>query len=308
MLEILFSPAVLINYFYSILRMSTPLVYGSMGAVISKRAGTNNLAIEATMLMSAMAGCMTSIFIKSIWIALLAAIVAGVLVSLFLAVMFLKYRADSRMVCISLNTVALGLAMVVPLIVLGAKGNTSAFPSLTFPSWELPIIKDIPVLGEIFSGQCCLTYIAVPVVIAVWFLLFKTPIGLRIRAAGETPEAAESVGVNVYRVKLLSFMLTGVVSAIGGCFMSMYYLSWFTYGMIAGRGFICLSISNLTNGRPVTAALVAILFGAVDALANNLQGVASIPADLLQIMPYLITVIGVTLVGIMDAKQLKAET
>ncbi|MEF9974167.1 MAG: ABC transporter permease [Clostridia bacterium] len=307
MLEILLSPAVLINYFYSILRMSTPLVYGSMGAVISKRAGTNNLAIEATMLLSAMAGCMTSIFVKNLWFSLLVAILTGVLVSLFLAIMFLKYRADSRMVCISLNTVATGLAMFVPLVVLGAKGNTSASPSLTFPTWSIPFIKDIPVVGQILSGQCCLTYIAILVVIAVWFLLFKTPLGLRIRAAGETPEAAESVGVNVYRVKLLSFVLTGVVSSIGGCFMSMYYLSWFTYGMIAGRGFICLSVSNLTNGRPIMAALVAILFGAIDALANNLQGVASIPADLLQTLPYLVTVIGVTMVGYLDVKRLKAE-
>lgn len=307
MFEILFSPAVLLNYFYSILRMSTPLVYGSMGAVISKRAGTNNLAIEATMLLSAMAGCMTSIFIKSLWVALLAAILTGIAVSLFLAVMFLKYRADSRMVCISLNTVATGLGMFVPLVVLGAKGNTSARPSLTFPAWEIPLIKDIPIIGDIFSGQCCLTYIAVLVVLAVWFLLFKTPLGLRIRAAGETPEAAESVGVNVYRVKLLSFVLTGAVAAVGGCFMSMYYLSWFTYGMIAGRGFICLSVSNLTNGRPIMAALVAIIFGAIDALAINLQGVVSVPADLLQTLPYLVTVIGVTLVGYFDAKRLKAE-
>ena len=288
MFEILFSPAVLLNYFYSILRMSTPLVYGSMGAVISKRAGTNNLAIEATMLLSAMAGCMTSIFIKSLWVALLAAILTGIAVSLFLAVMFLKYRADSRMVCISLNTVATGLGMFVPLVVLGAKGNTSARPSLTFPAWEIPLIKDIPIIGDIFSGQCCLTYIAVLVVLAVWFLLFKTPLGLRIRAAGETPEAAESVGVNVYRVKLLSFVLTGAVAAVGGCF-------------------ICLSVSNLTNGRPIMAALVAIIFGAIDALAINLQGVVSVPADLLQTLPYLVTVIGVTLVGYFDAKRLKAE-
>ena len=307
MLEVLFSRSVIINFLFSVFRMSTPLVYGTMGAAISKQAGTNNLAIEATMQLSAMVGCLVSIFVKDIWFALLCSMLTGVVVSLFLAIMFLKYNADSRMVCISLNTVALGLAMVVPLMVLGAKGNTAGRASLSFPSWEIPLLKDIPVVGEILSGQCCLTYIAIPVVVAVWFLLYKTPLGLRIRAAGESPEAAASVGINVLHIKLISFVLTGLVSAIGGCFMSMYYLGWFTYGMIAGRGFYALSISNLSNGRPLMAAGVAVIFGAIDALALNLQSVAGIPADLLQCLPYLATVVGVTLVGYFERRRLKAE-
>ena len=303
----MFTSTILTNYLYSVVRMTTPLAYGSMGAVISKRAGTNNLAIEATMLMSSMVAVGSSVFVSSPWISLLLGCLVGVAVSLFLAVMFLKYQSDSAMTCISLNTVAAGLAMFVPLVWFGSKGAIQNRPTLRFPSWNIPVIKAIPFVGEVLSGHCVLTYLAVVVVFLVWFILFKTPLGLRIRAAGENPEAATSVGVNVYRTKLISFVLTGSVSGFAGAYMSMYYVSWFSYGLIAGRGFVCLSISNLTDGRPWASYLVAFAFGAIDALAMNLQSIASIPAELLQLLPYLATIIGVTLVGYFEKQRLKKE-
>lgn len=287
--------------------MTTPLAYGSMGAVISKQAGTNNLAIEATMLMASMISVGVSVYVSSPWLALAVGCLTGVVVSLFLAVMFLKYKSDSAMTCISLNTVAAGLAMFIPLIWFGSKGAIQNKPTLKFPSVEIPVIKDIPFVGQVLSGHCVLTYLTVVVVFLVWFLLFKTPLGLRIRAAGENEEAATSVGVNVYHTKLISFVFTGILCGFGGAYMSMYYVSWFSYGLIAGRGFVCLSISNLTGGRPWASYLVAFAFGAIDALAMNLQSIASVPAELLQMLPYLATIIGVTLVGYFEKQRLKLE-
>lgn len=299
--------AIITNYLFSLIRMTTPLAYGSMGAVISKQAGTNNLAIEATMLLSSMVAVGVSVYMSSPWLALAVGCLVGVLVSLFLAMMFLKYKSDSAMTCISLNTVAMGLAMFIPLVWFGSKGAIQNRPTLRVPSWDIPLIKDIPFVGEVVSGHCVLTYLAVVVVFFVWFLLFKTPLGLRIRAAGENAEAATSVGINVYHTKLISFVFTGIVCGFAGAYMSMYYVSWFAYGLIAGRGFVCVSISNLTGGRPWGSYLVAFAFGAIDALAMNLQSIAAVPAELLQLLPYLATIIGVTLVGYFENQRLKKE-
>lgn len=301
------STAIITNYLFSLIRMTTPLAYGSMGAVISKQAGTNNLAIEATMLMASMISVGVSVYVSSPWLALAVGCLTGVVVSLFLAVMFLKYKSDSAMTCISLNTVASGLAMFIPLVWFGSKGAIQNRPTLKFPSVDIPLIQDIPFVGQVLSGHCVLTYLAVVVVFLVWFLLFKTPLGLRIRAAGENEEAATSVGVNVYHTKLISFVFTGLLCGFGGAYMSMYYVSWFSYGLIAGRGFVCLSISNLTGGRPWASYLVAFAFGAIDALAMNLQSIASVPAELLQMLPYLATIIGVTLVGYFEKQRLRME-
>jgi ABC-type uncharacterized transport system permease subunit len=296
--------AFVISFLYSVIRMATPLIYASMGAIISKQAGTNNLAIEATMLISSMVGCITSVYIPNILVAIVAAIVAGILLSLFLAFMFLKLEANCTMTCISLNTMTTGLAMFIPFALFGgSKGSSMGKASLTFPSVQIPLIKDIPVLGNIVSGHCILTYLTIVVTFLVWFIIFRTSFGLRMRAAGENPDSAMSVGIDVYGVKLKSFILTGIVCSLGGCFMSMYYLSWFTAGMVAGRGFIGVSISNLTGGKPFMAVLVALVFGAIDAMALTFQSAFNFPAEILQMMPYIATIIGVTLVSHLEVKR-----
>ena len=298
------SVAFVLSFLYSVIRMATPLVYASMGAIISKQAGTNNLAIEATMLISSMVGCITSVYIKNIWVSVFAAIVAGVLLSLFLAFMFLKLEANCTMTCISLNTMALGLAMFVPFALFGgSKGSSMGKASLTFASIHIPVIKDIPFIGRVISGHSILTYMTIVVTFAVYFIIFKTSFGLRMRAAGENPDSAMSVGIDVYGIKLKSFILTGIVCSLGGCFMSMYYLTWFTAGMIAGRGFIGVSISNLTGGRPLMAIWIALIFGAIDALALTFQSALNFPAELLQMLPYIATIIGVTLVSSLEVKR-----
>lgn len=307
MLKILLSEAVLINYLFSIIRTSTPLIYGSMGAIFSKKAGTNNLAIEASMLVSAMIGCGISNKIPNVWVALFFACLAGLAVSFFMAVMFLKYKADPNMTSTALNTITTALAFIIPLVWFGSKGAIQNVKTLAFPTWDIPYIKDIPYLGQIISGHCVLTYIAPFVVFVVWYLLFKTPLGLRIRAAGENAEAAESVGINVYKTKIIAFIFTGVLCGFGGAYMSMYYVKWFTFGLIAGRGFIAVSACNLTNARPWLSVIISVLFGAIDALSYNLQSISSISADLLQMLPYLATIIGVVIVGILDDRRLKME-
>jgi simple sugar transport system permease protein len=291
-----------INLIYSVIRMATPLIYATLAAIISKRAGTQNLAIEAIMLFSALMGALVSGYSQSLWLGLLGAIGAGVLISMFLAYMSMKLKANMTLTCISLNTLADGLTIFITYVLLGAKGNTLNMKTMVFPDIEIPVIKDIPVLGQILSGHNLLTYMAFLMVGIVWILLFKTVFGLRIRAVGEGAKSAESVGISVVRIQMGAFIMTGVIGALGGAFMSMGYLSWFSKGMVAGRGFIGVSASNLSAARPVLGMVVALLFGAIDAIAMTFQSFA-LPAELLQMLPYLATIIGLTLVSYIDKKK-----
>ena len=291
----------LTGFLYSVIRLSTPLIYSSMGGLITRKSGSNNIALEGTMLLSAMAGAVVSAYTQSLWGGLLGAIGAGLAVSVFMGFMSIVMNADMTLTGISINRLADGLTIFVIFILIGDKGTTIKLPSLTFPVWNIPIIKDIPVLGDILSGHNVLTYFAYVVVFLVWFLIYKTSLGLKIRAVGESPKAAEAAGINVVGIKILAFGLTGIICSIGGAYMSMGYMSWFSASMIAGRGFIGMSAMNLTGGRPFFTLLVDIGFAAIDATAMMLQAL-NLPPEPLQMLPYLCTIIALVVVAKLDIK------
>jgi simple sugar transport system permease protein len=144
---------------------------------------------------------------------------------------------------------------------IGDKGSTSSLVSAVFPKVELPLIRSVPVAGKILSGQNVLTYVAFLMVAAVWLLLFKTRLGVRMRAVGENPEAASSVGIRVNRIKFVALMLSGVLASLGGAFLSMGYMSGFTKGMVSGRGFIALAAAAMGQLSPVPTLVASLVFG-----------------------------------------------
>ena len=150
------------------------------------------------------------------------------------------------------------------------------------------------VLGEIISGHNLLTYGALLSVAVVYLLINKSPMGLRIRSVGENPDAAESVGISVIRTRFTALIITGILSGLGGAFMSMGYVSWFARDMAAGRGYIALAAQNLGNATPLGTCLASFLFGVADALSSSLQ-VLSVPAEFIQMIPYVTTVIGLVI-------------
>lgn len=287
---------------FSTLRLSTPLIFSSMGGLITRKSGSNNIALEGTMLISAMTGAVVSAYSQSLIIGLLGAVTSGLLISVFLGFMSLKMKADMTLTGISINRLSDGLTIFIIFMLIGDKGTTIKLPSLQFPTVELPLIKDIPFIGDVLSGHNLLTYMAFVVVVLVWFLIYKTPLGLKIRAVGENAKAAESVGINVIGIKLLAFALTGIICSLGGAYMSMGYLSWFSAAMIAGRGFIGMSAMNLSGARPFRTMFVAIIFAGVDALAMTLQTL-NLPPEPLQMLPYLITIIALVIVAKADMAQ-----
>ncbi len=276
---------------YSVLRVTTPILFATLGALISDKAGVMNIALEGIMLVSALAGVVFSAWTGSAGMGLLAAIAAGALVGLALAYCALNLKTDIILSGVAINLMASGGTVFLLYLVAGDKGISSSLHSKILPKLDIPGLSAIPGLGTIFSGQNVLTYVAFLSVIAIAIFLYRTPMGLRIRAVGENPNAADSVGISVKRTRYLAIVLSGVLAGMGGAYMSMGYVSWFSKNMTAGRGFIALAAEAMGGATPLGSVLTSLLFGFFDALSNTLQ-LLKIPSEFVNMIPYAATVVG----------------
>ena len=279
------------SFLYSVIRVATPLILASLGAVITSNAGITNIGIEGVMLISALAGVFASAFGFGPWFGLLVAIVTGILCSLAIGYVSMSLKADSVLTCIAFNTMAVGGTVYFMYAVVKDKGTTLALDSGKLPNIKLPGIDSIPVVGDIISNHNIISYVAILMIFVVYVLLYKTPLGLRIRSAGKAPKALSSVGVSLIKTRYIALGISGVLGGMAGAFMSMGYVTWFSKNMTAGRGFIALAADAMGNSTPIGAALSSLLFAVAEALSYSLQ-VTTIPAELVQMLPYLATIIG----------------
>ncbi|MCP4155430.1 MAG: ABC transporter permease, partial [bacterium] len=275
-----------------------------LGALISDKAGVINIALEGMMLIAALTGVIVSALVQSAGLGLLAAIVAGALVGMLLAYFALNLKTNVILAAIAINLIASGGTIFILFVVGGDKGISSSLPSLTLPKVVIPLIDKIPVVGGILSGHNILTYAAFLAVIVMYIFIYKTPLGLRIRAVGENPDAADSVGISVRKVQYLALTISGMLAGFGGAYMSMGYVSWFSKNMTAGRGFIALAAEAMGGATPHGAMLTSLLFGFFDALSNSLQSLR-IPSEFVQMIPYLATVIGLVIYAANKTEQIK---
>ncbi len=281
------------------IRMATPLIFAALAALICRRAGMFNMGIEGMILCSALGAVAFAHYGGSVWVGFLGAILVGLITGLFIAFASLTGKADLYLTCIAFNLMATGGTVFVMYLLTGEISTTSgAFRSYQIPTIDIPIIQDIPVLGRIVSGQSLLTYIAFICVYLVWFLLKKTKVGLRLRAVGENPKAAESVGISVNKIGYIAFSICGVLCGLSGAFMSMSWVTFFMKNMVDGRGYIGLSAQNMANGQPVGSALAALLFGFTDALSTTLQNQTNFPVEFLEMIPYLATIFAIIITSI----------
>ncbi|RKX86018.1 MAG: ABC transporter permease [Spirochaetes bacterium] len=294
------------GFAFAILRVMTPLLFPALGVAVSELAGSVNIALEGIMLVSAFFGVIVSAYTGSLFLALIAGIVAGVFMGALLAYFHLKMKADIILGAIALNMFASGITIFLLFLITGDKGSTSSLQSLVFPSIDIPLLKSIPILGEIFSGHNILTYAALLAVPFFYVLMFKTPLGLRIRAVGQNPDAAESVGINVDKIKLYALMLSGLFGALGGLYLSMGYVSWFSRDMTAGRGFIAIAAATLGGNMPVGILLSSLLFGFVNSIAIYIASL-NVPSELIQMIPYLVTLIALAVFA-MRAQRIKNKS
>ncbi len=290
MLSIIFNA----EFGYSVLRVTTPILFATLAALISDKAGVMNIALEGIMLIAALSGVVFSALTGSAGLGLLGAVVAGGLVGLFLAYCALELKTDIILSGIAINLMASGGTVFALFLIAGDKGISSSLASKVLPKLNIPGIASIPVLGTMLSGHNVLTYVALLSVIAVFIFLYRTPLGLRIRAVGENPGAAASVGIGVTRIQYLALTLSGVMAGFGGAYMSMGYVSWFSKNMTAGRGFIALAAEAMGGATPIGSLLTSLLFGFFDALSNTLQ-LMKVPSEFVNMIPYAATVIGLVI-------------
>lgn len=294
------------SFVFSIIRVTTPILYPALGSVIADKAGIPNIGLEGIMLMSALAGVAGSYFSGSALVGLLSAIAAAILMSYFLAYFTLKLKTDVILGGIALNLFSSGATIFILYYLTGDKGTSASLPSKVLPNINIPIMKDIPVIGQIVSGHNVLTYLLIVLAVAVWYMFKHTALGLRLMAVGENPNAAESVGINVNKNRYIALIMSGVLAGLGGAFLSMGYVSWFSRDMTAGRGWIAIAAEAMGLGSVVGTILTSILFGAASALSNVLQ-LVNMPVELVSIIPYVATVIGLVIYAIRETKKKKEK-
>lgn len=280
-----------------VLRVTTPILLPALGGLISDLAGVINIALEGTMLLAAFVGVVVSAYSQSAWLGLGAALVAATMFSVILAFVHLDLKADLILAGIAMNFLASGGTVFVMYSLTGDKGTSSELASLTMPYIHVPILKDIPILGPILSGQNLVVYLAFLLVGLVWVFLYRTVWGTHLRAVGSNPDAAATAGIDVRRTRYEAIILSGLLAGLGGVHMSMGYLQLFQRDMTAGRGFIALAAVFLGGRHPVGTMLAALLFGAADAVANQL-GSLRIPPQYVQMIPYLVTVAALAIYAI----------
>lgn len=279
-------------FIFTIIRLTTPIIFATLSAIISTKAGVTNIATEGIMLICALTSVIVSATTQSVIISLISAVVIGALLGIGFILLVLKLKSNPILTGLAINIIASGGTVFWLWLLTGDKGASTSLRSLNVPQIKLPFINEIPYIGQAISNHSALTYIAFLCVLLIYILLYRTSLGLRIRAVGENRNAAKSVGVNADRVQIISLAISGALAGLGGAFMSMGYLSWFSTNMVAGRGFIGLAAEAMGKGTPLGGLIVSLFFGFADALANLLQTNISVPAELIQMLPYLSTIIG----------------
>jgi simple sugar transport system permease protein len=283
----------LIGLIAATLRVATPLIFGTLGELFSERAGILNLGIEGTMFLGAFVGFAVGFTTGSLWLALLAAVFAGVLAGLLMGLLVIQLGVNQHVSGLGLTLLLTGLSLYSYRLIFGER---SVQPSITtFP--KLSPFGETPVLGPIFD-QYALTYIAILLIPLVAWVLYHTSFGLNIRAVGENPEAADAAGINVFRVRFLALAIAGGLMGAGGAFLSLAQLGSFIFGIIAGRGWVCIALIIFANWQPVRVLWGALLFGGVSALQLRLQSTGvKLPYELFLALPYIATILALALAG-----------
>ncbi|RRJ86824.1 ABC transporter permease [Gulosibacter macacae] len=277
----------------STVALATPLVFGAMAGIVSERAGVVNIAIEGQLLAGAFTGALVSSLTQNAYVGLIAAMIAGALVSLILAVFGIKYWVEQVVVGVVINMIVIGLTSFF------LKGFMSDRPEIfnnpvKYPRWNIPLLSDIPVLGPLLFQHTLITYLMLIAVPLLTFLLFRTRWGLRTRAVGEHPKAADTVGINVNRTRFNAVILSGLIAGAGGTFYTLGEVGKFSDNITSGHGYIALAAVIFGRWHPIYATAAALLFGFANAAAALASQVgAAVPSEFLAMVPYIITVFAV---------------
>ena len=270
----------------SAIRLSTPLIFAALGGLFSERSGVINIALEGLMLAGAFTAAVATYELHNPFLGMFCGILAGAALAYIYAVSCIKFQADQVVAGMAINFLMIGLPALISGAVYDSAGSTPQIDK----AWQFP---------DIINGLSWASLLVFALVPICWYVLYKTPFGLRLRATGENPEAADVAGVNVIKLRYIAVVISGVLAGAGGAYLSIGQSSLFTRNMTAGRGFIALAALILAKWRPVPVLLACLFFGFMEALTNQIQGASwaklpsgeDIPVQFIQIIPYLLTII-----------------
>lgn len=298
------SVAVLTAVVASAIRLAAPLLLAALGGVFSERSGVVNIGLEGIMIFGAFFSIWFTHITGSAWIGVLASILFGMLAAALLAVIAINLRGNQVIAGTAINLLAASLTAFLLEIIWGRSGSTPKAPAqlTTNPEWitnflDATHIGDIPFLGDLLKGMNPFVYLAIILTFVTYYLLWKTPWGLRVRSVGEHPRAADTVGISVYKTRWVCVIISGVLAGLAGASISVGYVGLFREGMVAGKGFIALAAMVFGKWHPIGSLLACLFFGLCSAIQIQAQSLGlNVPSEFLAMIPYLATIIA--LVGV----------
>ncbi len=271
------------------IRLATPIALAALGGALCNKAGVLNLALESKMLMGAFVGILAAFYLGNSYLGLLVAMAAGGFLGLFFAFLYHRYEVNLVILAIAFNLIILELTVYMMRVMFGDVGTWSDPSIVRLPDFELPFIKEIPVIGGILSGYNIIVYFSWIATIVLFIVLYKMKFGRHIRAVGENIDAAETVGINARLIQTLALTISGMLAALGGAFLSIGHLKLFTRNMSNGRGWTALAAALFGSNHPISTFLASLFFGITEAFSVRVQNVTKLPPNLIELIPHFAT-------------------
>ena len=287
------------------LRTATPVVLAAMGVAMTDHVGIMNIGMDGMMLCGAFFAVLGSCMLGSWQMGLFTALIAGLVLGLFFALFVIKFRSDEYIIGVALNIFSGALTVLLLRTVFGVAGafsGTSELPIYGLPKLDLPWLQAIPLIGPLLNGNTLLVYVSWVLVAVCYVMIYKTPLGFWLRAAGEHPESLRAAGVSPERMKWLASILCGLFAGLAGAHLSLGYLTMFTENMSASRGFIAVACGIFGASNPPRVFLAALLFGFIDALGLRMQS-KGVSSNLTAMAPYVVTVVMMVVVVLAGSRK-----
>lgn len=277
------------------IRTATPILLAALGGLICERVGVFNIALEGLMLFGAFFGIWGVWLVGSPWAGAGIAIVLTSILAFIFAVLVVKFHSDPTITALGINMLAEGVTTFSMKLVFGDQGSIHSSQIVGLPKIDLPLIDNIPILGNILSGYTPMVYLSWILVALCAFFLYRASAGVNLRMVGENPRAAATAGIPVERYQILVVTISGIFCALAGTHLSMGYVTMFTENMTSGRGFIAYTAVVFGKADPVMVLVASLVFGAAESLSYRAQQFGSIPSPIIMMMPYLITIVALLL-------------
>jgi general nucleoside transport system permease protein len=282
------------------IRLATPIILAALGGALCNKAGVLNLALESKMLLGAFVGIVSAYFLGNTGLGILTAVLAGGFLGLVFAFLYHRYQVDLVILAIALNLIIAELTVYLMRIMFGDVGSWSDPSIVRVPDIQIPLIKDIPVIGPLLSGYNFIVYFSWAAAVILFIVLYKTKFGRHIRAVGENKEAAETVGINSRLIQTMALVISGMLAALGGAFLSVGHLKLFTRNMSNNRGWTAIAAALFGVNHPIGTFFASLFFGFADAFSVRIQNVTDLSPNLVKLLPNFATLLVLIIIALRE--------